>query len=196
MSFTPKHVVGIGASAGGIEAFLDMVRTFRADDTAFIFLVHYPQDRDSRLPEVLQKRSSLPVERIETGTRVRRNVIYVMVPGREVILRERVLYTRPIEEPRWESIDRFFCTLAEELGSASIGVILSGTGRDGARGLRRIKAAGGLTCVQSPPSALHPDMPRAALPSADLCFEPVALGLELMRRLGIEPLRGERLAVS
>jgi chemotaxis response regulator CheB len=185
----PQHVVGIGASAGGVEAFKLLVQTFRMDSTAFVFLLHFPPDATSNLTTILQTRTDLPVERIDDGVRMKPNVIYVMAPGHDILVRAGALHLRAFEgRPRASTIDRFFFSLAEERGEQSVGVVLSGVGKDGAAGLRSIRDAGGLACVQTPASALHPEMPTAALPSASVCLPPLELGQEMMKRLGIQPM--------
>jgi two-component system CheB/CheR fusion protein len=184
----PEHIVGIGASAGGVEAFQLLIQKFRMDSTAFVFILHFPPDAPSYLPEILQRRTKLRVERIESGVRVQPNVVYAMAPGCDIALRDGVLILRPFAGPRWKTIDRFFSTLAEEQGGRAVGVVLSGAGNDGVAGLEAIRRAGGLTCVQRPETARFKSMPEQAAAVAELCLEPEALGVEIMKRLGIEPL--------
>lgn len=184
----PRHVVGIGGSAGGVEAFKQLIQEFQADSTAFVCLLHFPPDSVSNLDQILQSRTDLPVVRIQDGMRLKANVVYVMVPGHDIVVQGGALHLKAFEgRPRWEAIDRFFFSLAKERAEQAVGVILSGTGKDGAVGLRSIRQAGGLTCVQEPASALYPQMPLAALPYADVCLYPHELGEEIMKRLGIEP---------
>lgn len=187
----PTHVVGIGASAGGLQALKLLLPRFTMDCTAFVVIMHLAPERTSLLASILARRTRMSVATAKHDQILRKNSIYVIPPGviltltAEGRLRSSSL---PPTHPRW-TIDRFFSSLSE-IGRASIGIILSGTGTDGTKGLKEIQARGGTTFVQAPDSAEYPQMPRSAQAFADHCLEPGDLGDVLMRTVGAG-LQGE-----
>jgi two-component system CheB/CheR fusion protein len=181
----PSHVVGIGASAGGIEALRVLLQRFTADCTAFVVVMHLSPDRDSQLTAILANATSMKVVTAADDQVLETNCIYVIPPGYVLTLTDEGtlrLTTLPPTYPRW-TIDAFLTSLSE-IGPAAIGIILSGAGSDGARGLQAIKERGGITFVQDPGSALFAPMPEAALPFADHILAPAALGDALMVTVG------------
>lgn len=146
-------VVGIGASAGGIEAFRHFFEKMPADSgLAFVVVLHLAASRKSMLAEIISRWTPMPVSEAEEGSPVVANQVLVIPAGAVAELRDGHLALRKVgsETPRsTASIDVFFDSLAASLGEAAIGVILSGTGHDGALGLKAIKARGGLTLAQS-----------------------------------------------
>jgi two-component system CheB/CheR fusion protein len=181
----PTHVVGIGASAGGLEALQALLQRFTADCTAFVVVMHLSPTHDSALAKILAKSTPMSVTQATDSQVLRKNCIYVIPPGFQLTLTDEGtlrLSSLPSTYPRW-TIDKFLSSLSE-IGSAAIGVILSGTGSDGSQGLKEIRAKGGTTFVQDPASAASPQMPERARPFADYCLEPSALGDALMLSVG------------
>ena len=171
-------VVGIGASAGGLETlrtFLDHLG--RSPGAAFVIVTHMDPAQKSLLADLLSKRTSLPVSEAREGQAVEPDHIYIIPPGRDLTIGKGALHlheptrTRGVHLP----IDTFFRSLAEECGSGCACAVLSGSGSDGALGLKEVKGAGGVALVQDPEEALHDGMPQSALSTgmADLVL-PVA----------------------
>ena len=163
----PNCVVGIGASAGGLEA-LQQFLTFLPGDTgmAFVIIQHLSPDHKSLLADILSKNTTMPVVEAEDGMRVKRNHIYMIPPKYNLeivsdILRLREYNIKNINHP----IDIFFRSLAAAYENRAVAVILSGTGSDGTSGIRSIKDRNGLIIVQSPESAKFDGMPRNATES-------------------------------
>lgn len=162
---TVPWLVVIAASAGGIVALKQVLSCLPADLPAAILVVqHLHADFQSRLHEHLGRNSRLTVRMAENGLPVETGVVYVAVPGRHLrvahgrlILNDskRQNYVRP-------SADPLFSSAAQDFGARSIGVVLSGTGRDGAQGCRKIKAKGGVTIAQDEETAAFFPMPKAA----------------------------------
>ena len=186
MNAAPEHVVGIGASAGGIEALGELLSRFKHDATSFVVVTHLSPDARSFLAEILQRSTSMAVQRADKAVNLIPNYIYVSPPGVDLTIQGNVL--APVQQrsarPRW-SIDRFFADLAYDRRAQAVGIVLSGSGRDGAAGLAAIRAGGGKTFCQTPESAQFEEMPRSAQASADFCLSPAELGDQLMRSLGI-----------
>lgn len=158
------RVVGIGASAGGLAAFEAFFRSVPTDaeaGMAYVLVQHLSPDHKSILAELVQRYTSMPVAEVRHGVAVQPNRVYVMPPGRDMrYLDGRLLLREPRQAPgRHLPIDGFFRSLARELGSRAVGIVLSGTGSDGSMGVRAIKDAGGLVIVQSPHSASFDGMP-------------------------------------
>jgi two-component system, chemotaxis family, CheB/CheR fusion protein len=180
-SDTPSHVVGIGASAGGLEALQRLLGRFTADTTAFVVVMHLLPERESHLRSILSRATKMSVETAADRQTLRKNCIYVIPPGFALTVSDDdrlCMTTLPPTSPRW-TIDRLFESLSA-LGRASVGVVLSGNGSDGSKGLEAIKARGGATFVQDPATASNPDMPTSARAFADHCLPPEALGDALM----------------
>ncbi len=146
-------VVGIGASAGGLGAFRVFFTSMPADTgLAFVVVLHLPANRRSLLAEILQRWTAMPVRDVEDGDEIRPNTVYVPPPHAITVYKDGVLSVMnpPGEGPRdFRPIDGFFDTLAAGLGEDAVGIVLSGTGSDGALGLKAIRACGGLTMAQS-----------------------------------------------
>ena len=181
----PTHVVGIGASSGGLQPLRVLLQRFTADSTAFVVVMHLSPDHDSILSSILAKVTPMSVTPATDSGVLRKNCIYVIPPGFLLTLTEEGtlrLTELPATHPRW-TIDTFLTSLSE-IGAASIGIILSGAGSDGSQGLKNIRARGGTTFVQDPASAQFPQMPQNAREHADYCLEPGALGDALMMTVG------------
>ena len=135
-------VVGIGASAGGLEAFSELLRNLSVrTGMAFVFVQHLDPHHPSQLVQILSRETTMPVKEAADGEILQPDQIYVMPPNSEVTLEKGALrlWERPDIRGRHLPIDRFFASLAEEQGSLAIGVVLSGTASDGTRGLSAIK---------------------------------------------------------
>lgn len=173
----PTHVVGIGASAGGLEALERLfVRMPANTGMAFVIVQHLSPDFKSLMDELLARRTSLPVLRVEDGMAIEPNSIYLIPPRREMILSDGKLLLTEIEPHKGLSlpIDYFFRSLAQSYGRNSIAVVMSGTGSDGSRGIQEIHAAGGLVIAQSQRTAKFDGMPEAARETGivDLSLDP------------------------
>ncbi len=182
-------VVGIGASAGGLEA-LEQLFEKMPENSPFCFVVvqHLSPDFKSMMDELLARRTKIPIVHVENGIEIRPNAIFLMPSRKEMILSGgRLLLTDKDPAQGFAlPIDCFLRSLAQDAGSRSIGIILSGTGSDGSRGIRNIHDAGGLVIAQNEESAKFDGMPRSAretglvdlvLPAAEM---PDAI-LELVR---------------
>ena len=169
----PFPIVAVGASAGGIEALKAFFSRIPEDaGAAFVVLQHLSPDYESQLTQILGRAAALPTMEAEQSTTVKNGHIYVLPPDRYLRIVDHGLFVEQPAEPRGlrMPIDYFMRSLAETAGDAAVGVILSGTGSDGALGLREIQGAGGLTFVQLPETALYDGMPRAALATGGADF--------------------------
>jgi two-component system CheB/CheR fusion protein len=177
-------IVGIGGSAGGFEATMELLRHLPArTGMAFVIVQHLDPHHDSRLPNLLGKATSMPVSEIAGTTTPEPNAVYVQPPNKCVIAKNGKLTLVRRTERLNIAIDHFFESLAEACGSRAIGIVLSGTGSDGTAGLRAIKAAGGLTFAQTEASAKFDAMPRSAIRSGfvDLVLPPDEIAREIRR---------------
>jgi two-component system, chemotaxis family, CheB/CheR fusion protein len=158
-------IVGVGASAGGLEP---LERLFAAVPNpcgmAFVVLQHLSPDFESRMDELLGRQTTLPIHRVTDGVEVQPNAIYLIPPRKEMIISGGKLLLNDKEDKRAFSlpIDHFFRSLAHDMGRRAVGVILSGAGSDGSRGLREIHESGGLVLCQTPETARFQSMPLAA----------------------------------
>lgn len=195
-------IVGIGASAGGLEALEALVRRLSPDGMAFVVVQHLRPGHESKLAEILAHADSLRVETVRDGARVEPDTLYVTPPDTQLSIEHGAFQLARLDDGvPTRSIDTFFRTLARDAGPRSIGVLLSGAGSDGALGLCAIKEHGGLTFVQEPSTAVHASMPEAAIRarSPDFCLGPEAIADELMRvadQRGSTPRRTPRHVVD
>ena len=179
-------MVGIGASAGGLEAFKELLTSLPAKTgMAYVLVPHLDPDHQSVLTEILSRITKIPVAEVTEGMPVERDRIYVIPPnktmgvfGRKFVLVER----EPAQGPHLP-IDYFFTALANDLGDRAIGIILSGTASDGTQGCIAIKVAGGITFAQDEKSAKYHDMPGNAIRggSIDFVLPPKDIARELVR---------------
>src|SRR6266545_1513448 len=179
-------VVGVGASAGGLEAFKQLLARLPGDTgMAFVLVTHLDPKHESILPELLAKATRMPVSEVEDGTPVAPDHIYVMPRNTSMAIEGGALRLRPREEGRMlrHPIDAFLQTLAEDQSTRAIGVILSGTATDGTLGLEAIKAEGGITFAQEPKSARYDSMPRSAVAAGcvDFTLKPEGIAEEIAR---------------
>jgi two-component system, chemotaxis family, protein-glutamate methylesterase/glutaminase len=178
----PFYVVGIGASAGGLKALEEFFSHIpRNINAAFIVVMHLNRDHQSQLDLILSKFARMPARRILTGDRVEKNRIYVMPENTFLEIEDGVLklYVRPLSAIINKSIDIFFQSLASDFQEYAVGIVLSGSGSDGAIGVKRISEAGGSVFVQNPESASFKSMPNAAIEAdhPDLILNPAALAV-------------------
>lgn len=159
-------IIGVGASAGGLEALIAMLSGVEASIRAsFVVIQHLNPEHDSVMADILDRKTDLHVKEAEDGEEVLIGTVYLIPPGCGLRIKERRLYFAPFKEPRGarRPIDDFFISLAEEENTNIGGVILSGTGSDGSIGVVSIKEHGGITIVQNPGEAKHDGMPCAAI---------------------------------
>jgi two-component system CheB/CheR fusion protein len=182
-----SRVVGVGASAGGLEALQEFLGSFTPDGSAIIVAQHLAPDHPTLLIELLSRATPFEVEEAVDGSPLRTDTVTVVPPNHDLTLvGDRLALVEAAERVGPSpSIDLLFESLAQSWGARAVGVILSGTGSDGARGLRAIRSAGGLTMVQSPESARFDGMPRAALALGNP--DVVADAEELGPRLSVIP---------
>ncbi len=157
-------IVGIGASAGGLEALEAFFEHVPPEpDMAFVVVQHLAPDHPSIMPELLGRRTKLPVQLATDGTRVEANNVYVIPPNAALSIHDGVLSVKAPLDRRRPPIDAFFRSLAEDRGPNAIGVVLSGTGADGSLGVRAIKEHGGMAIAQDAETAKYGSMPRSAV---------------------------------
>jgi len=179
-------VVGVGASAGGLEAFTELLKHLPSDTgMAFVLIQHLDPQHKSCLAEILARSTEMPVAEITDAERLQSNHVYIIPPNKDLAVLHGVLHLLSRVEPTTRSmpIDGFLRSLAEDQDGRAIGIVLSGTGSDGALGLRAIKAANGIAFVQAPASAKYSGMPLAALEAGhvDFTLPPAGIAKELAR---------------
>ena len=179
-------VVGIGASAGGLEAassFFNEVPSHLG--MAYVVVLHLDPARESKLSEILARTTPMPVLQVQDGMRVEPDHVYVIPPNCEMTIEHWVLHLQEREPHRSvnTTIDTFFRSLAAGHGSDAIGVILSGTASDGTLGLAAIKGEAGITFAQEPSSAKYDGMPASAIASGcvDFILTPGKIAKEIAR---------------
>ena len=178
-------IVGIGASAGGVEAFSQILRALPADtDMGFVLILHLDPTHASLLTEILSRATSMPVSEVTDQMAVEPNHVYVIPPGVNMDITRGILRLSPRTHLRGQqrTIDHFLQSLAEDQHHRAIGVILSGSATDGTLGLEAIKAEGGLTFAQDE-TAQHGSMPKSAVAAGcvDLVLPPAAIAQEIAR---------------
>ena len=162
----PEVVVGLGASAGGIVALKEFFsHTSTSTGAAYVVILHLAPDHESRLAEVLQTTTRMPVMQARGDIAMLPDRVYVIPPNANLTMTDARLAVSAIDpaEQKIAPIDFFFRTLADAYGPKAVAVVLSGTGLDGASGIKRIKENGGLALVQEPTEAEYEDMPRNSL---------------------------------
>jgi two-component system CheB/CheR fusion protein len=179
-------IVGIGASAGGLEAFSDLLRSLSPKTgMAFVLVQHLDPSHASDLREILARTTKLPVQQVTDGVAVQPDHIYVIPPNSSIALKGGVLRlaARALTRGQHMPIDHFLRSLAEDRGNRAISVILSGTASDGTEGSRAVKAAGGITFAQDEKSAKYSSMPHSAITAGciDFILPPGGISKELGR---------------
>jgi len=177
-------IVGIGASAGGLEAFSELLRYLpEKTGMAFVLVQHLDPKHGSVLQEILARTTKVPVAEVSHGMVVEPDRAYVIPANTNMTIKNGILRLGPrvLAHGQHMPIDGFFRSLAESVGPQAIGVILSGTASDGTEGCRAIKAAGGITFAQDEDSAKYPDMPRSAVNAGyiDFILSPKDIAREL-----------------
>ncbi|HEX8176172.1 MAG TPA: CheR family methyltransferase [Pyrinomonadaceae bacterium] len=166
-------LVGIGASAGGVNALLRFFEQAPADGgLAFAVVLHTMPDHESRLAEVLQTKTEMRVMQVSETTPIERNCVYCIPPNKRVVLSGGHVRLDEMEMTDGQSapIDLFFRALANAYKEKAIAVVLSGTGADGLLGLGRVREEGGVSIVQDPSDAEHSEMPRSAIDTGYVDF--------------------------
>jgi two-component system CheB/CheR fusion protein len=197
------YVVGVGASAGGLEALRELVKNLPRDiPVAYVVVQHMSPDHKSLLAMLIGQEAKLPVLEAVHDVKVESNTIYVTPPKSDVLLKDgRLILQPPSSEPAAPkpSVDRFFISMAEDVGERSVGIVLSGTGSDGAYGVQAIRAAGGITIAQDDKTAKYDGMPIAAIETGctDLVLSPLQIGTHLAKILksprDLSPFRAEEI---
>jgi two-component system CheB/CheR fusion protein len=187
-------IVGIGASAGGLEAFRQLLQSLPADTgAAFVLVQHLSPTHASILPALLARSTAMPVGEAVDVEQIEPDHVYVIPSNMDLAITDGHLKLLPRTTPPESHmpIDLFFRTLAEVRGSQAIGVVLSGTASDGTLGLKAIKAAGGICLAQDPRSAGFDGMPRSAIAGGcvDAVLPPDGLAREIARLAGDAYLR-------
>lgn len=187
------HVVGIGASAGGLEPLERLFSHLPADTgMAFVVVQHLSPDFKSLMSELLSRRTSMPVRPAEHEMPVEPNCVYLIPPTKEMTIKQRrlLLHDKDPKHGLALPIDLFLRSLANDLGERSVAVILSGSGSDGSRGIQDIHRAGGTVLCESPETAQFNGMPVSAinsgivdqiLPAEDIAAAIAALGRPSVR---------------
>jgi len=169
----PAYIVGIGASAGGLEALEQFFEKMPArTGLAFVVVQHLSPDFKSLTAELLGRRTQLPIQQVVDGVAIERDVVYLMPPKKEMIIANGRLLLADKDPQAMPAlpIDHFFRSLAQDAGERAVAVVLSGTGSDGSRGIRAVHEAGGLVIAQAPESAKFDGMPRSALQAGVVAF--------------------------
>jgi two-component system CheB/CheR fusion protein len=185
-SSNPFLVVGVGASAGGLEAFKEMLEHLPADPgMAFVYVQHLEPNTKSLLPEILTPVSHMPVREATEGVHVEPNHVYIIPPNTTMTLIDGrlALTPRPHRRVPHMPIDHLFRSLADIQKARAVGIILSGAGTDGSLGFQAIKAEGGITFAQDERSARFDSMPRSAIAdgSVDYVLPPREIARQLLR---------------
>jgi two-component system, chemotaxis family, CheB/CheR fusion protein len=184
---SPNHfpVVGIGASAGGLEAYTELLKNLPLDTgMGFVLVQHLDPQHESALADLLSRATSMPVRKVTNNLRVEANHVYVIPPNTNLGIAQGVLKLQPREQSRTptRSIDSFFESLAQDQRERAIGVILSGTATDGTVGMEAVKAEGGITFAQDD-SARYDSMPHSAIAAGcvDFVLKPADIAKEIAR---------------
>ncbi len=184
----PRLMVGVGASAGGLEALERLFEVMPTDTgMAFVVVQHLSPNYKSMTDEILARRTGIPIRLAEDGITVQRDTIYLIPPRKDMILSDgRLLLTdKDPDQLVTLPIDLFLRSLAQEAGDRGVAIILSGTGSDGSRGVRDVHEAGGLVIAQDPQAAKFDGMPRSAIDTGttDLTLAPERMPEALLRHL-------------
>ncbi|MEO0486828.1 MAG: chemotaxis protein CheB [Pseudomonadota bacterium] len=195
------YVIGIGASAGGLEALRELVQHLPEKTGAtYVVVQHMSPDHRSMLAELISREAHLDVREIDETSELRPDTIFVTPPNHDVELRDQRLVLLPpsfeVASPK-PSVDRFLISMAEARRSKCMAIILSGTGSDGAYGVQAVREAGGITLAQDDATAKYDGMPRAAIETecVDLVLSPNKMGTHMANILSspgqLEQFRGE-----
>ncbi|MBE9186240.1 PAS domain-containing protein [Microcoleus sp. LEGE 07076] len=169
----PFPIVGIAASAGGLEAFTELLSHLPVDTgMAFVLIQHLAPDHKSLLTEILARQTKMPVSEVKDGMAIEPNQVYIIPPNTKMVLCKGVLQLSPREKiyGKYMPGDAFFTSLAMDRGHKAIAVVLSGGDGDGSLGLKAIKAAGGMTFAQCQDTAKFDSMPNTAVATGNVDF--------------------------
>src|ERR1043165_2536718 len=162
----PAAVIGIGASAGGVAAFQQFFGDMDPESgLAFVVVMHLSPEFESRLANVIQQKTTMPVTQVSEPVKVKPNNVYVIPPHHQLTFEDSTLTLVPPQKQLGKriTIDLFFRTLAQAYGQRAVCVIMSGTDSDGVIGLKHVRAQGGLTIAQDPNEAEFDSMPASAI---------------------------------
>jgi two-component system CheB/CheR fusion protein len=162
----PKLIVGMGASAGGLDAFKAFFSKIQKNTgIAFVLLPHLDPNHQSLMAPLLATKINMPVLEVKENMLVEADHVYILPSGKEITISALHLHLNDIAQPRqeWAAIEHFLSSLAKDQGERGVAIILSGTGCHGTSGLRDIKIAGGLTIAQAPSTTQHHQMPQNAI---------------------------------
>jgi two-component system CheB/CheR fusion protein len=189
-------VVGIGASAGGLEAFTEFFKALRPDcGMAFVLIQHLPPDRESMIAEILSRHTSMPIHQAKDATPVEINTAYVIRPGHTLTIKDGLLHLgdRLDKAGNNRPVDDFFKSLAIEQRERAICILMSGMGSNGTAGAQAIKAVGGLCIAQDPETAQFSSMPKHLVQAgyADYILRVREMPDALMKYISQPYVRGE-----
>lgn len=174
-----QYIIAIGASAGGLEAISAFFDYTPLDSVSYIVIQHLSEDFKSQMVHILAQHSKLQVIEAVENVDIKTNTVYLIPSSKFMVVENgRLILTDKKDQPRpYMTIDYFFSSLAKERGNKSVGVIFSGTGSDGSKGIQAIKKAGGIVLVQDPATAGFDGMPLAAIATecADMILSPKAM---------------------
>ena len=191
-------IVGVGASAGGLEAFTRLLEHLPSTTgMAYVLIQHLDPTHASQLPEILSRKTKMPVHEVRRKTTVEPDHVYIIPAGENLRIEKGILHTvpRPTEaSARNMAIDDFLESLAKDHGNRAFGIVLSGTASDGTIGLKAIKVEGGITFAQEPSSAKFDGMPSSAIAagSVDFVLPPEAIAKQLVALSGHPYLNYQR----
>ncbi|QKF66785.1 PAS/CheB/CheR domain-containing sensor histidine kinase [Arcobacter venerupis] len=182
------NIVGIGASAGGLEPIKSLLSKISSSDNfTYVITQHLDPKKTTELLEILSRVSSIPISMIENNEIIKSDRIYICPPKYDLIIEKNCfkLVTPDKNAYFTPSIDKFFISLAKNKEDKAIGIILSGAGNDGSKGIEAIKNAGGITIAQEESTAIHPEMPKSAINTKhiDLILPADNIALELQNIL-------------
>jgi two-component system, chemotaxis family, CheB/CheR fusion protein len=181
-------IVAIGASAGGLEPLETLISKITSSDSfTYVITQHLDPNKPTELLEILSRVSPIPISMIENSETIKSNRIYICPPSYDLIIEKNCFQLiKPSSKAYFTpSIDKFFISLAQNKEDESIGIILSGAGSDGSKGIEVIKNAGGITIAQEEATAMHPEMPKSAINTnhIDLILPASSMVLEIQNIL-------------
>lgn len=187
----PDLIIGIGASAGGLDAIEQFFQSAPfSSQVAYVIVQHLSPDFKSLMDELLARRTQIPILHAQEGQPLKPNTIYLNPPKKDLTIQDGCFRFSPREERQTEMpIDIFFRSLAEDAAEHAVAIVLSGTGSDGSRGIRDVQNAGGLVIVQDPQTAQFDGMPRNAVATGayDFILSPVEMH-EVIAQFALDPL--------
>ena len=178
-------IVCVGGSAGGLDAYIRLLKNLPADMNAAVVIVNHLRTVDTRLHEILPSYTMMPVELISDRLDIKPDHVFIIPPQRDLHVLDGEFILKPISKPRgWcDVITVFLRSLTDNWDGKLIAVIVSGYDGDGAEALCGIKEAGGITIAQKPETAAQPDMPESAIASGciDFILSPEDIAKEILR---------------